>query len=129
MSDGTVFRQLSTSEAHQLLQAGTPSDAQAAVNSHALVLVAEVFQAGAFMVEASVDGVKLCNSSPRSLLVLPGSPSADHCIVRGQSKVLIRACKLHPQACYEYKTWPTILHVTRLTQCVTNYCTFVCSLQ
>lgn len=89
MSNGTTFRQLSIDETHQLLQAGTSSGVQPAATPHSLVFVAEVFTAGPVMVEVSVDGVKLTNSWPRSLLVLPGRPSAEHCVVRGQSKVPI----------------------------------------
>ena len=90
MSDGTMFQQLSTDEAQQLLQAATPSAAHPAATSHALVFVAEVVEAGPVSVEVFVDGVKLLhNSRPRSLLVLPARPSSDHCVVRGHNKVLI----------------------------------------
>lgn len=92
MSDGTMFRQLSTDDTHQLLQAGTSSGAQPAATPHSLMFVAEVFTAGPVMVEVCVDGVKLTNSWPKSLLVLPGRPSAEHCVVRGQSKVLTGLC-------------------------------------
>ena len=87
MSDGTTFQQLTTSEAHQLLQEGRPLGAQTAAILRGLVFVAEVLRAGPVMVEVCVDGVQLQGSWPRSLLVLPGEPSAAHCVVRGQSKV------------------------------------------
>ena len=86
MSNGTVFQQLISSEAHQLLQEGSPLGAQTA-KLHGLVFVAEVFRAGPVMVEVWVDGVRLQGSWPRSLLVLPGKPSAADCTFRGQSKV------------------------------------------
>ena len=96
MSDGAVFQQLITSKAHQLLQEGSPLGVHTAAKPHGLVFVAEVLTAGPVMVEVCVDGVQLQGSWPRSLLVLPGKPSAAHCVVRGQSKV----CSVVSSACY-----------------------------
>lgn len=92
MSDGTIFQQLSTSKAHQLLQQGSPLGSQAAANPQGLVFGAEVFAAGPVMVEVCIDGVQLQCGWPRSLLVLPGAPSAAHCVVRSLSEV----CRVNP---------------------------------
>lgn len=102
MSDGTTFQQLTTREAHQLLQEGRLLGAQTAAILRGLVFVAEVLRAGPVMVEVCFDGVQLQGSWLRSLLVLPGKPSAAHCVVRGQSKVctVVHAtCMSEPHAC------------------------------
>ena len=87
MSNGTTFQQLGTSEAHQLLQQGSPLGSQAAPSPQGLVFGAEMLSAGPVMVDVCVDGVQLQCGWPRSVLVLPGMPSAAHCVVRSLSKV------------------------------------------
>ena len=110
MSDGTVFQQLLTSEAHQMLQEGTPLGAQTAAKLHGLVFVAEVLRVGPLMVEVWVDGVQLQGSWPSRLLVLPGKPSAAHCVVRGQSKVWSVVSLAHGIACMPHECL-SLLHV------------------
>lgn len=87
MSNGTTFQQLSISEAHQLLQQGSPLGDQAAASPQGLVFGAEVLTAGPVMVEVYIDGVQLQCGWPRSLLVLPSTPCAAHCVVRSLNKV------------------------------------------
>ena len=102
MSNGTTFQQLITSEAQQLLQEDSPLGTQATAMSRGLVFVADVLRAGPVMVEVCVDGGQLQGSWPRSLMVLPGKPSAAHCVVRGQSKVCTVVPSKHadtPHAC------------------------------
>lgn len=84
---GPTMQQLSTSEAAQLLSAQSPLGDQAAGNLAGPVFAAEMLKAGPAMVEVSVDGVKLQNGWPRSLMVLPSKPNAEYCSVRCQSKV------------------------------------------
>ena len=125
MSDGTMLQQLSPSEAHQLLQAGSPLVTQAAAHLHGLVFVAQVLKAGPVMVEVSVGGVQLQPNWPRSLLVLPDKPAASHCAVEGLCKVqnermyehlivsIPHACSSRHVTCYSvYKACQVLQNLT-----------------
>lgn len=103
MSNGTTLQQLGTSEAHQLLQHGSPLGSQAAASPQGLVFGAEMLTAGPVMVEVCIDGVQLQCGWPRSLLVLPGIPSAAHCVVRSLNKVYIFSFHCFPVLFFSFE--------------------------
>lgn len=96
---GPVLHQLSAEDANEQLQPNSQLSGRAAASSHALVYAAEVQKAGCVMVGALLGGVQLSNGWPKSLLMLPGKPSAAHCLLGSHCEVRQAGCSHSNTAC------------------------------